>query len=189
MAGYLPTDADILDACYWRLSGVSNEQVQAEMETVRQWLASLPSFEQIIEDDPETQAIIEQLKRPNDKRKPWGLLVALIALVSHRNDDRALFYRAGYVVIQIHAQANRRACKGVGGDSLSLIIKTYVAERPEATNGEIADELHHLAGDYAYPVLVDSDPDTGHLTCQLGKELKDVSRQALNRRIQRARAV
>lgn len=30
---YLPTDADILDACYWRLSGVSAEQVQAEMET------------------------------------------------------------------------------------------------------------------------------------------------------------
>ena len=66
---HLPTDTDILDACYWRLSGVSAEQVQAEMETTGQWLASLPSFDQISEDDSETLAIIDHLQRPNDRRK------------------------------------------------------------------------------------------------------------------------
>lgn len=185
---HLPTDTDILDACYWRLSGVSAEQVQAEMETTGQWLASLPSFDQISEDDSETLAIIDHLKRPNDRRKAWGLLIALIALVSYRNEDRALFYRAGCVAIQIYTQANRRASRPAGGDSLSQIISACVAERPEATTEEIVEELAYLAGNYAYPVLVDSDLDTGTLTCQFGESLRDVSRQALGRRIQRARA-
>lgn len=186
---HLPTDNDILEACYWRVSGVSVEQVQAEMETTRQWLASLPSFDLIHEDDPATIAILDTLKRPHDRRSHWGLLIALIALESYRNDDRGLFYRAGCVAIQIHSQANRRASRCVGGDSLSQLVNACVTDHPDASTDELADSLMALAGNYAYPVLVDSDPDTGTLTCQFGDSLRDVSRQALCRRIQRARAM
>lgn len=190
MAGHLPTDTDILDACHWRLSGVSAEQVQSEMATVRQWLASLPSFEHIDENDPETSAIIEQLKRPNDKRKPWGLLVALIALEGHRNDDRTLFYRAGYVAIQIHAQASRRACKRCGEDDLSTLIKALLIDQPDAPTVYVADELSELAGNYAYSALVDFDSDTQTLTYLPSEDsdLKDIHRPALYRKIQRVRS-
>lgn len=185
---HLPTDADILEACYWRVAGVSAEQVRAEMETTRQWLNSLPSFDLIQEDDPATIQILDHLKRPNDRRSTWGLLIALIALESHANDDRALFYRAGCVAIQIHSQASRRASRPSGGDSLSQLVSASVTDHPDASTDELADSLIALAGNYAYPMLVDSDPDTGTLTCQFGDSLRDVSRRALCRRIQRARA-
>lgn len=189
---HLPTDADILEACYWRVAGVSAEQVRAEMETTRQWLNSLPSFDLIQEDDPATIQILDHLKRPSDRRSTWGLLIALIALESHANDDRALFYRAGGVVIQIYSQASRRASRPSGGDSLSQLVSASVTDHPDASTEQIVSMLFQLAGNHAYPVLVDFDEDSQLLTYQADPEsesLRDVGYVALCRRVQRLRKV
>lgn len=186
----LPTDQDILEACTWRLSGASQEQIVRELNLTRHWLEDRQQ-ERIAEDDPTVTLMLAVIRRTGDTRKPWGLLMALVAVDAFNSNNFSLFYRAGYEVLQIHAQASKRLAKPRGRDDLNQLIEVIRAEHPDSSAPQIVEALAELAGNYNYSTLADYDADTGILTYQPSQDdeaLRDISSPALLRRIQRISA-
>lgn len=182
----LPTINDVIDACIERLSGVTIEVRICELKAVATILETvgLPDF---AETDPATVAIMNVLRRPDDRRSSWGQLMALVAVLSYRRGDMPGFWRAGHEVLSLHAQTQRGKKRAHAGDALSAWIDAFLIEHPSAETGQIVSEIIGQVG--IYPAFADFDPIDEVLTYQPridSEELRDIAMPATIRRIQRA---
>lgn len=182
----LPTISDVVAACIDRLAGATIERMTSELKTVATILEAM-GLPDLAETDPATVAIMDVLRRPDDRRSSWGQLMALVAVLSYHRGDMPSFWRAGHEVLALHAQTQRGRKRAYVGDTLSAWIDAFLAEHPGAETGQIVSEIIGQVG--IYPAFADFDPIDEVLTYQPrldAEELRDIAMPATIRRIQRA---
>lgn len=186
----VPSTYDILNACAWRLTGITSARYQLEMKAVGVWLEVCGELEDIHEDLPTLAPVLEVIRRRGDRRSSWGQFVALLTMNYVKRRDWAQFYRVGNEVLHMYGQASKASSRRRGSDGLNVLIRTMVTEFPEMPTQQVADELGALAGNRTYKALVDFDLDSQTLTYQPSsahESLRDIGRIALVRRIERIR--
>ena len=184
------TEGDILKAVFWRLGNPGRERARFEIEHVRAFLAERTAETQSIEeDDVAVREVLALLRRTDDRRGVWGLLMALISFLSHKEGDRDLFFRAGMEVVTAYRQANLGASGGRCEDSLTIWIAAFLEDHPEANTAAVIDGL--IGSVRHDPMIEEFDSSARILTYQphQGSErLKDIDLKTLARRVQRVRS-
>ncbi len=181
----LPTESDLLAAIEWRLNGVAPKTIKSGLQAVA---GLLDSAAPIREDDKPVAAILARLSLGNDRRNPWGLLCALLAIHARQRGDTALFWSASIEVVEAYRQARRAPCKKA--DDLSQLISAHVAEKPDQSPSDLFREFAALAGTGTYACLSEHDPEFGLLlywSCATDKKEESINQENFVRRVQRIR--
>lgn len=180
----LPTEADVMRAIAWRLEGVPAEIVKDGLLAATTLLVRhIP-----IRDDERLVAdVLARLESKEDRRKPWSLLCALIALVSHHRHQYLTFWPAGTELLKDYAQAKRSPEKAV--DGLSMLIEAHLMTQPDVSPTELFDSLADQASMGFDKTLADYEPASDALVFSPapGRELTTINRSAFIRRVQRIR--
>ena len=101
----LVTDEGIHEACLWRLNGFPADVIEVATQQVAQFVQSgIP----LDSDQPEVRAVMEMLRRPNDRRNTWTAFCAIAALYADSQGYARLFILAGFEVITASRNAKAR---------------------------------------------------------------------------------
>lgn len=178
------TEADILKAIRWRLQGVPAETIEMGLQSA---FYLLGTHTHIQDDEKPVAEILEGLRAPSDRREPWGLLCALLAMAAHQRRNRPRFWSAGFEVWQAYLQAHRSPSKGK--DQLSVLIASHITTRPDLSPSTLFDELANQADLGFDSTLADYDADQDVIVIEAdgSGRLKNVGRSAFIRRVQRIR--
>ena len=132
----VPTTYDILNACAWRLTGITSARYQLEMKAVGVWLEVCGELEDIHEDLPTLAPVLEVIRRRGDRRSSWGQFVALLTMNYVKRRDWAQFYRVGNEVLQLGALAGNRTYKALVDFDLDSQTLTY---QPSSAHESLRD--------------------------------------------------
>lgn len=135
---YLPTDAELYRAVMWRLSGFSDDEVNALVAVLH---AHLGGGGWINEDDRVIAGLMECLRRPGNKRDPWTALLAIAYLAAEQADNLRLVYLAGSEVYRSYLAAGHRERAKSAPSLLNSRIEEFIAACPEATAFECFESL------------------------------------------------
>jgi hypothetical protein len=160
------SDADIHEACLWRLADFPSDVLDASTLLVGKMIeGEIPLESQ----RPEVAAAMAALKRRGDRRNEWTALMAIAALYADSQGHARLFLLAGFEVLKASAQA-RRGSHGNRrrhvADALDAAIAEYLGDLPAATASDIFDSFADDAC-ASHQVIVEHDRDKGELVCQL----------------------
>lgn len=181
------SDADIHEACLWRLADFPSDVLDASTLLVGQMIEGGIPLES---ERPEVAAAMVALKRPRDRRDAWTALMAISALYADSQGNARLFLLAGFEVLKSSAQAKRGSHtnrKKRVSDALDTAIAEYLADLPAATDSEIFDSFADIACSF-HQVIVEYDQDKGELVCQLDpndEKLTNVGRDEFSRRVRK----
>lgn len=185
------SDADIHEACLWRLAEFPPDVRDASTARVAQLVQSgIP----LASDQPEIAAAMSGLKRPGDRRNEWTALMAIAALYADSQGHARLFLLAGFEVLKSRGQARRGSHTNRRrhvADALDAAISEYLADLPAATGAEIFDSFADIAWS-SHPVIVEHDHDKGELVCQLDpndEKLTNVGRDEFSKRVRKLQPV
>ena len=181
------SDADIHEACLWRLADFPDDVIEASTQRVGQLIKIGIPLES---SHPEVARAMVTLKRPGDRRNEWTALMAIAALYADSQGHARLFLLSGFEVLKASQQARRGSHTNRRrhvADAIDAAITEYLGDFPAATDTEIFDSFAGIACS-SHPVIVDHDQDKGELVCQLDpndEKLTNVGRDEFSKRVRR----
>ena len=184
--GTLLTADDIAAAVAWRTDGIGTDEIAALAATLRPYASDFRASR------PDVAAILGDLRRPGDRRGPWSLACALLALDARRRGDVDSFWAAGLEVVKSMQQGRRgshgnRITQPV--DALDALITAEIRETPGLTASAMFDRCAARAGVFQ-EVLIEYVKARDELVCQLApgaESFTDIGRAEFERRVRRAR--
>lgn len=177
----LPTEDDILEGVFWRLSKWTTDEVDAGSARLARLLEMDVPLNTA---QPEVAAVLAQL--PKDRRLPWTGLMALAVLHADVHGDWRLFFLAGIEVMAAYRQA-KISKERRSGDALSRKIDDYLGEMSDIATPALWEDFTTQAQEGWGETLVDGDDDSLSFESQVGAPIKTIGRAAFFRRVQRAR--
>lgn len=184
--GTLLTADDIAAAVAWRTDGIGTDEIAALAATLRPYASDFRASR------PDVAAILGDLRRPGDRRGPWSLACALLALDARRRGDVDGFWAAGLEVVK-SMQQGRRGSHGnriaSQADALDALIAAEIRENRGLTASAMFDRCAARAS-VLQDVLIEYAKERNELVCQLSPEAEsftDIDRAEFERRVRRAR--
>lgn len=146
---HLTTPGDILRAVRWRIARIDGETLAMLSQEVRAWMDAR-QIADIRAGSPDTVAMLLRIATAgaNDRRDPWGLLCAFVALWAQEGGDTGMFYAAGLEVIAVQRQSRTGERRR---NELTELMLQYLANQPEANAAEVFEHFIDMAGLGAIP--------------------------------------
>lgn len=177
---------DITAAIAWRLEGIQAVELDEIANLV------LPFSEGFSASRPEVASLLDDMRRPGDRRSAWSLACAVLARDAERGGDGNLFWAAGIEVVKSLQQGRRGSHhnrqSAPAPDALDALIAQYLGNHAGAGADGVFDHFKGVAGSH-HEVLIEFDAEKDELVCELGPDgaLTNVGRCEFARRARRLR--
>lgn len=172
-------------AISWRLEGIPAVELDEIANLV------LPFSDGFSASRPEVASLLDDLRRPGDRRSAWSLACAVLARDAERGGDGDLFWAAGIEVVKSLQQGRRGSHHNrkttPADDALDELIAQYLTFFPGANA-----MWEHFTSDAGIgDPIVEYDFRKNELVCELGypdsHALTNVGQDEFARRVRRLR--